>query len=453
MSQSASAALDHIFHARSVAVVGASSNPTKFGYMTLETLVRAGYDGAIYPVNPSVERHHGLRVYPSVADIPGEIDLAVVIVAAPDVPGILREAAAKGAKGAVILSAGFRESGFPEREAELAAASRETGLRFLGPNIQGINYVPNRLCAMFFPVITKQGPIAVISQSGTVTAALSEWAEDEGLGISAAVNLGNQVDMCEADVLDYFAQDDCTQAIALYLEGIKDGARFLDAARRVTPVKPIVVLKAGRSETGRRSAASHTGSLAGNDGVFSGACRQFGLVRADDLESLYDASKALATLKPRGPRLLVVSTSGGGNTLAVDEAERRGLALPPLPAPYAAKVRELKLPANASVANPLDLAGINASHFEQAIRQADENDVADVYLIVFGDPVQGSTDAVRRMSASIRGSLAVAYFGGGSIEKASRVEIQSAGVPVFPTPERAIRGIAAAVWASQHQRE
>jgi len=455
MEQNANAlrALKGIFEARSVAVVGASSNPTKMGYATLKTIVDGGYDGKLYPVNLRADQVQGLRAYPSVNDVPGELDLVVIIVPAPFVMDVLRQSAAKGVKGALVLSAGFRESGFAEREAELASVARELGIRFLGPNIQGITYMPNKLCAVFWPVTRVSGPVTVISQSGSVTAALTEWAEDDALGVTAAVNLGNKVDICETDLLEYFGQDEHTRVIALYLEGVKDGRRFLDTVKRVVQTKPVAVLKSGRSATGRRSVASHTGALAGNDGVFTGLCRQFGLVRTDELESLYDASKALSTMRrPRGNRLLVVSTSGGGKTLAVDEAEKHGLVMPPLPPAYVEKLGTIGLPLNAGIANPLDLASMDAEHFLQAVLMADEFDVADTIVISFGDPVVGSTEAVKQAASTISASLAVTYFGGGELEKVSGIEIQTLGVPVFPAPERASRGIAAAVWDAEYRR-
>jgi acyl-CoA synthetase (NDP forming) len=452
-SENAVEALQGMFNARSVALVGASSTPGKFGYHTLETLINGGYKGQIYPINPKADRIKGLKVYPSITDIPGAVELAVVVVPAPFVPGVLREAAAKGVSGAAVLSAGFRESGFPDREAEIAAISKELGLRFLGPNIQGFTYVPNKLCATFFPVITKVGPMAVIGQSGSVTAALAEWADHEGLGITGAINLGNQTDLCESDVLEFFGQDEHTRAIALYVEGVKDGRRFLDVASRIAQTKPIAVLKSGRSEVGRRSAASHTGSLGGSDEVFSAACQQHGIVRANDLETLYDAAKALATLgEPRGNRVLVISTSGGGNTLAADEAEKHGLVVPPLPEALKERLDQIGLPPNATVSNPLDLAMIEPEPFKQAITIADQFDIADIYLIVFGDPVEGGAEAVKHLAAHVNGCVAVAYFGGGATESASRVEIQEAGIPVFAAPERAARGIGAAVWATKYRR-
>ena len=444
-------ALSQILNARSVAVVGASNNPGKWGYALLDTIRRSGYDGELYPINPKQNLVQGIPAYPSISNVPGPVELAVIVIPAPHVPGVLEEAAASGVKVAAILSAGFRESGRPDREAELEQVARECGLRILGPNIQGFSYLPNRLCAMFWPAMTTQGPLAVIAQSGSVTAALAEWAAEEGVGISAAVNLGNQVDLCESDLLEFFAQDAHTQAVALHVEAVKDGRRFLDVARHVAPTKPVAVLKSGRTEGGRRSAVSHTGSLAGHDEVFGAACRQSGLVRTDDLQELYDAAKALATMRePQGNRLLVVSTSGGGATLAADEAERRGLALPPLPAPLIEELQRLDPPPNASLSNPLDLPSLSASLFERTITLADRYDVADTCLISFGDPVPGSAEAVQRLAGQIGANLAVAYFGGGEVERTSRVKLHRAGIPVYPTPGRAVRAIAATVWRAQY---
>jgi acyl-CoA synthetase (NDP forming) len=443
-------ALDCLLSARSLAVVGASNDQSKLGYALLDTIRRSGYEGGLYPVNRRAEQVQGIPAYPSVSAVPHPIEAAVILVPATYVAGVIREASAKGVRAAAILSAGFRESGRPDLEAELGSVARGCGVRLLGPNIQGFSYLPNRLCAMFWPAMTTPGPLAVIGQSGSVTAALAEWAADEGLGISAAVNLGNQVDLCESDVLEFLAQDDHTRAIALHLEAVKDGRRFLEVAERVARAKPVAVLKTGRSSAGRESAASHTGSLSGRDEVFEGACRQVGLVRVDDLQGLYDTAKGLATMRqPRGNRLFVVSTSGGGGTLIADEAERRGLVLPPLPQALVEELSQIDPPPNASLGNPLDLPSFSAAMFEGAVSLACRHDVADVYLISFGDPVPGSAVAVQRLSGKIDASLGVAYFGGGEVERASRVDLHRAGIPVWPTPEQAVRAVAAAVWRTK----
>ena len=434
------------FYSRSLALVGASDDPRKYGYMTLRSILEAGYTGQVYPINPKGGELMGLKVYPSLKEIPGTLDLAVIVVPAQFVPEVLREAAAKGAKGAIILSGGFREAGRPDLEEQVTVIGRELGLRIMGPNIQGINYLPNKLCAMFFPVITRRGPLAIVSQSGTITAALAEWSADDGLGISAAVNLGNQADLCESDYIEFFAEDDSTQAIVLYLEGIKDGDRFLEVIQRVSRRKPMAILKGGRTIMGQKSAASHTGSLAGRYEVFHAACRQCGVYAAGDLQDLFDAGKALATLRPpRGNRVMMITTSGGAGVLASDEVDAEGLVFPPLPAGLLETLKANHMPPLAVFSNPLDLVSIQAEYFERAVLAADRQDMADVFLLGFGDPVSGGVEMVKRLSSQIRGVLVVAYLGGGTEEKIGRVSLHESGIPVFPTPERAVRAISAAV--------
>ncbi len=446
-------AIHAAFNAKSVALVGVSSDPHKFGYMALNTILGGGYEGDIYPVSPRGGELMGLKVYTSVREIPGKIELAVVVVSAESVPGVLLEAADKGAGAAAILSAGFREAGRSDLEERIAAISRERDIRLMGPNIQGINYLPNKLCAMFFPVIKTKGPLAIISQSGSVTAALSEWAADEGLGISAAVNLGNQVDLCESDYLEFFAQDEDTKAVMMYLEGVKDGRRFLEVLEKVSPGKPIAICKAGRTAAGQKSAVSHTGSLAGSHHVFKAACRQFGVVIAESVESLYDCAKGLATLKrPTGHRVLTISTSGGAATLACDEAETQGLSVPHLPAAMVDELKKLNLPSLASLSNPVDLISLDPEHFKQVALLADKLDAADVLLISFADPVPGAPEALNHLTANVGVSVAVSYMGGGEAEKAGRVEMQRRGIAVYPSPERAMKSIAAAVWEASYHR-
>jgi acyl-CoA synthetase (NDP forming) len=442
--------LDRIFNADSIAVIGASNDPGKWGYRLLDAMKRGGYEGDLYPINPKADEVLGLPAYPSVSAVPGVVDLAVVAIPATYVAAVLREAAEKGVGGAVVVTGGFREAGRADLEDELRSIVEETGLRILGPNIQGIIRTSNRLCAMPWPFITEQGPLAVISQSGTVTAAISEWAAQEGLGISAAVNLGNQVDLCESDLIEFFAGDPHTKAIALYLEGVKDGRRFLDVVKGAVKEKPVAVLKSGRTRGGQKAVASHTGSLGGSDAVFSAACRQFGVIRADDVESLYAVAKGMSTLgTPQGNRVFAISTSGGSGALFVDEAEEHDLVFPPLPAELLERLGDLDLPAFATLSNPLDLADTAARNFLEAVAVVDEYDLADVYLLIYGDPVPGGLEVAEELAGRVSGKLAVCYYGGGETEIEDRVKLQRAGIPAFRTPESAARGIGAAVWAAR----
>jgi acyl-CoA synthetase (NDP forming) len=447
-------AIDRIFKAQSVAVVGASSDPSKFGYMTLDSIIRGGYEGRIYPINTKGGNLFGLKVYKSISEVPEPPGLAVIVVPAKFVPEVLREASEKGTQGAVILSAGFREAGRLDLEQEIASISHQSGLRFVGPNVQGINYLPNKLCAMFFPVITKRGPLSVITQSGSATAALSEWAANEGLGICAAINLGNQTDLCESDYLRFFAADENTKAIALYIEGLKDGLRFLDAISSAGSKKPIVILKGGRTKAGQKAASSHTGSLAGSYQVFLAACRQYGVITVDNLEHLYDCAKCLATMRePKGNRVLSISTSGGMGTLAVDEAEAQGLFMPPLPDDFIAALSSLEITPLANMGNPLDMGVITAKDFKKIIMLASQYDVADIILINLGDPVPGIPEIARDLIENTKVSIAVSYLGGGDREKVDRVRMLEMGIPVFNTPDRAIRGIGATVRRTGYHQE
>ena len=445
-----SPSLDMIFKAQSVAVIGASPNPAKLGFMTLESIVKAGFEGRIFPVNPKGGEILGLKAYTSLLEIPESVDLAVIIVPARFVADVLRMAVKKGVPGAVILTAGFKEAGRIDLEDEITTIAKSGGLRFVGPNVQGINYLPNKLCAMFFPVITMPGPLAVITQSGSATAALSEWAVDDGLGICAAVNLGNQADICEADYLNYFGQDESVGAIAMYIEGLENGRRFLDTVNKVSAVKPIMVLKSGKTEIAKEAAASHTGTLAGSHRVFNAALQQVGGLIADNLTDLYDRAKGTALIKsPKGGRILSIATSGGMGALAADAAASENLTFPALPKQYIETMKNENVSPLAHLANPLDLGYVNIAAFEKAASIADDYDIADIILLNFGDPMPDAVDVIIDLAARLKSLVVVSYCGGGPEERNDRTRLNRNGIPVFHSPERAIRGIGAAVGYAQ----
>ena len=443
--------MDSFFNARTVAVVGASMNPEKLGHVILANILFGGYTGRVYPISPKEKEILGSAVLSSIDEIPEKLDLVVIVVPAALVPGVLRQAAAKGAEAAIIISGGFREAGRIDLEKELLDISVETGIRMIGPNCQGINYIPNKLCASW-PLITLEGSMAVISQSGTVAATIAGWAEEEGWGISTAVSLGNQIDVNETDLINALAGDDTIKSIALYLEGAKDGRKFLAASENLIANKPLIVLKSGRTAGGQRAAASHTKSLAGRDEIFDAACRQTGVVRANDIESLYDMSKALASLQVSGGnRLMVITSSGGSGILAVDNAEKHGLSVPPLPEAVVAELRQAEIPANATLANPLDLTVATAQEFKNALKVLMQEDLADLYLLIFGDPIPGAAGTAAWLRDQIGSRVAVAYLGGGLVEKEERVILHQAGIPVFPTPERAVVALGSVAWLQKYK--
>lgn len=435
--------LSKIFNAKTVAVIGASNNPDKTGYTVLKNLKDAGFAGRIYPVNPKSETILGLKCYRSLADIPEDLDLAVVIVPAPAVPGVLREAADKNVKGAVIISGGFREIGNVELEAEMMRAADENGIAVIGPNCQGVNYTPNKLCASW-PLMTKRGPVAVIAQSGTIGAAIGGWAEKEELGFTSIVALGNKSGVNEIDLLEYFATDEATKVISLNIEGVKDGRRFIEASRFALKKKPVIVLKPGRTKKGSEAAASHTKSIAGNDKIFDAVCRQIGLIRAEGLEEFYDYSKILGLLKkPAGNRLMILTSSGGSGILAADTAEEIGLELCRLSDCVSTRLKQT-LPAQCVVSNPLDLTGdATAERYKLAMESVLIENDADCYLLIFGDPIVHASEVADMIRGKTDKPVAAAFLGGGEVEEKESLIMHQNGIPVFPTPERAVKAIGA----------
>jgi acetyltransferase len=427
--------LDAIFRPQSVAVVGASNAPEKYGYIILKNILDAGFAGSVYPVNPKATEILGRPCTRSVAELPRGVDLAVIIIPAKAVTQAVADCGQRGIQAAIIISGGFAESGEEGAALQRAVveAARPFGLRVVGPNCQGVNNPHHGLCASW-PLLTLKGDIAVISQSGTVGAALMDWASQEQLGCSTFVSLGNRSDVDETDLIDYLAQDSHTRAIAAYLEGVKDLARFREAVSRCG--KPIVILKSGRTVEGRRAAESHTRSLAGRDELYTALFRQLRIHRADTLEDLYDAAKALAYLpRPHGRRIVTITSSGGSGILATDWAEWSGLTIAPLPVPVADSLRGV-LPPHCIVANPLDLTGdANAVLYRQVADATAPH--FDYQIIIFGDPILQASDAVTPGSPQL-----VIFLGGADVERQERTRMHQKKMPVFPTPERGIRALA-----------
>lgn len=429
--------LEPIFKPKSVAVIGASTAPGKLGHDILANLKNGGFAGPLYPVNPKAEEILGLKVYKSITETPAAPDLAVVVIPARLVPGTLEQAAAKGVKAAVVITGGFAEAGAEgERlQDELAQVVRKTGIRVIGPNCQGVNLPHHQMCASW-PLITTKGKIAFASQSGTVGAAFLDLAAAEKLGVSAFISLGNRVDVDEAEVISYFNADPHTQVIALYLEGVKRPTYFLDALTEAE--KPVVILKAGRTSRGSRAAESHTKSLAGTDAIYDALFEKYKVYRADNLEELFDFAKALAYLpRPRGPRLMITTSSGGAAILAIDEAEKNGLETPE-PSPSLTKSLRQMVPAHCPVGNPVDLTGdvmADASLYKKVMDEARRE--FDTQVVIFGDPIPGACQQVTPGASEL-----VIFLGGAEVEREEREKLYDAGIPVFPTPERGVKALA-----------
>jgi acetate---CoA ligase (ADP-forming) len=426
--------LQPLFRPDRVAVIGASAKPEKMGFQIFRNIVEAGFGGQIIPVNPKGETILGIPSVKSVDAMPSGTDLAVVIIPAASVPATILQLGKRKVRAAIVITGGFAEAGAEgaRLQEELARNASQCGIRVVGPNCQGVNYPHHGLCASW-PLITRRGAMAIASQSGTVGAALADWASEEKLGFSAFVSMGNRVDVDEADLIAFFASDPNTKVITLYIEGVKDAGKFLAAVKKCQ--KPIVILKAGRTEQGRKAAESHTRSLAGKDEIYDAVFRQFGIHRANSLEELYDFSKALAYVRPpAGPRMLIVTSSGGSAIIATDVAEENGFRVSPLPHFLASRLREI-LPSHCIVGNPLDLTGdTDAERYRQVL--AASRDHYDVVTTIFGDPITGASQIMERGRSDL-----VVYLGGADVERSERLLLHDKGIAVFPTPERGVKAL------------
>ncbi|HOD36759.1 MAG TPA: acetate--CoA ligase family protein [Syntrophales bacterium] len=428
--------LDAIFKPKSVALIGASNTPGKLGYDVLYNLINAGLEGPIYPINPKADEILGLKVYKDIGSTPTPADLAVFLIPSRMVAGAIEECGKAGVKAAVVVTGGFAEAGEEgeKLQAELAAKALQYGVRVIGPNCQGVNSPYSNLCASW-PLITTRGKIAFISQSGTVGAALIDWASVEHLGFSAFVSLGNRADVDESDCIRYFNEDPNTGVISLYVEGVKRPYLFMESLAKAT--KPVVILKAGRTARGKVAAESHTKSLAGSDAIYNAIFRKYRIYRADNLEELYDFSKALAYMeKPKGRRLLHISSSGGAAILAIDEAEKYGLESPAPSAVLKEKLRAF-LPPHCGVSNPIDLTGdaiTDPTLYSRSIEAAKSD--YDTAVVIFGDPIHGASDIVTG-----KGEVVV-FCGGADVEREEAALMHKKGIPVFSTPERGVRALA-----------
>lgn len=412
----------------------------------MKNIIDRGFKGKIYPINPKSSEILGLRCYPSLLEIPvDEIDLIVIVVPARFVPVILEEAAQKRVSGAVIISGGFREAGNDDLEASVVETAKKHGIRFIGPNCQGITYTPNNLCAAW-PLMKSKGNMAIISQSGTVGAAFAGWAEEDNLGLSSFISLGNKSDIDEIDLIKYFSLDNSTNVIGIYLEGVKDGQTFMEVSRNVVSKKPIVVIRPGRTKKGSIAAQSHTKSIAGDYKIFDAACKQVGIIKADTVYELYDFSKILSLCKvPKGNRCLIITSSGGSGILATDIAERNGVDIVNLKEKTKSALSNM-LPPYCIIGNPLDLTGdTNAERYYEVVKRLKTIDYIDVILLIFGDPISNTADFAKRIKNEIPQEIVACYIGGGDIQDEEVLNLHEAGIPVFPTPERAMRAISALI--------
>lgn len=437
--------LDVFFQPKTVAVIGATQSAGHVGRSIFWNMISSPFGGTVYPVNPKRTAVLGVKTYPSVLMLPEPIDLAIIVVRAELVPDVIAECAQAGVAGAIIISAGFREAGAHgvDLEQKVLELARHHGIRIIGPNCLGIMRPVIGLNATFAPGIAQKGTIALLSQSGAICTALLDWSLQQKLGFSAMVSVGSMVDIGWGTLIDYFGNDPHTRSIVIYMESVGDARSFLSAAREVSLSKPILVIKAGRTELAAKAATSHTGSLAGSDAAVDAAFRRVGIVRIDDLEDVFNATEILAHQPgPQGPRLTIVTNAGGPGVLAVDTLSALGVSPAPL-APETVNALSEVLPAHWSHANPIDIIGdAGADRYENAVKLAVADPNTDgVLVIMTPQAISNPTDIARKLApfGKLDGKPILASWMGG--EKAAQGEaiLNEAGIPTFSFPGAAVR--------------
>lgn len=437
--------LEEFFDPKSVAVVGASSSPGKLGYAVLDNLVNGGYAevGKIYPINPKADEILGQKVYPSVLDVPGEIDLAVMVIPYELVPAMLEDCGKKNIPAVVIISAGFREAGMEglERELELVEIAKKYNIRLIGPNCLGIIDTFTPLNASFSAGTPPKGPMAFMSQSGALGTAILDWAQAGRLGLAKFVSLGNKADVSEIDLLEAWADDKDTNVILMYTEGLPNGQEFIKVAREVTKTKPVVAIKSGVTKAGSRAVSSHTGSLAGSEQAYQAAFHQAGVLRANDMASMFDMALALGyqpLLKNDG--IAIITNAGGPGILATDALERSGMSLASLEN-GSIQALEQYLPDAASAANPVDVLGdAKADRYRFALDIVAKDPNVDGIMVVLTPQamteIEDTARAVGELSQKIDKPVLACFMGEAKVEPGIKL-LREYDVPNFSFPERA----------------
>lgn len=437
--------LTEFFNPNSVAVIGASTDPRKLGYSVLENLIEGGYaaQGEIYPINLTATEILGVPAFPTVQDVPGPIDLAVIVIPYPYVPDALRTCGEKGIPAVIVISAGFREAGREglERELELIEIARQDGIRLIGPNCLGVIDTYTPLNASFSAGTPPKGPMAFMSQSGALGTAVLDISLAGRLGLSKFVSLGNKADVDEIDLLNAWSDDPHTQVIMIYSEGMANGQEFIKTARQVTAIKPVVAIKSGVTQSGSRAVSSHTGSLAGSEQAYHAAFHQAGVLRAQSMQSLFDIALALG-YQPllQGDRIAIITNAGGPGILATDALERSGLSMARFENETISSLGQF-LPDAASAANPVDVLGdARADRYQFALEIVVADPNVDGLLVVLTPQamteIDATAEAVGRFSKSIDKPIITSFMGEAQVESGIDL-LGTFGVPNYPFPERA----------------
>ena len=443
---------DYFFKPKGIAVIGASNDPLKLGYEVFKNLKKYK-DGRVYPVNVKDEEVQGVKAYKNVKDIPDEVDLAVVVVPKRFVRGTVIDCGEKGVRGTIIITAGFGEVGEEgkKEERELVEIAREYGMRIVGPNCVGVMNTKDNMNATFV-MDAKRGSIAFISQSGALGAGIIYKTVKEGIGFSKFVSIGNMADVDFSEFMEYLADTEEDKAIALYIEGLKDGRKFMDIAKRVTKKKPVIVLKAGKSESGARAASSHTGSLAGSWRIYEAAFKQSGVIVADTIDDMLSMARAFTQPLPKGDRVAVMTNAGGPGVLTADAIDRLGLKLADLQRGTIEELRSF-LPPMAAVKNPVDMiASARGEDYYRTARLLLEDPNVDILISIcvvptFAGmtPTEHAEGVIRAMKEVNNGKPVLGLFMAGYVSEKAKELLEENGIPSYERPEDVAAGAYALV--------
>lgn len=440
--------LSTFFEPRSIALIGATEQPGSVGRTLLWNLISYPSGGTIFPVNPKHANILGIKAYPHLSSLPEPVDLAIIATPAPTVPGVIAECVEAGVKGAVILSAGFKETGAEgaQLEQEILAQARRGSLRIIGPNCLGVMSPVTGLNATFAGAMARPGSVGFLSQSGALCTAVLDWSLTANVGFSAFVSVGSMLDVGWGDLIDYLGDNPSTSSIVMYLETIGDARAFLSAAREVTRRKPIIILKAGRTQAADRAATSHTGALTGSYDVFDAACRRCGILVVERIDELFSMAEVLAKQpRPQGPRLAIVTNAGGPGVLATDALIHTGCQLAEL-APHTRAALDQVLPASWSHDNPVDILGdANPERYAQTLELVARDPNNDGLLVILTP--QAMTDPTLVAEQLKRGAtgrskpILASWMGGANVEGGKHI-LNQAGIPTFSYPDMAVRAFA-----------
>jgi acetyl coenzyme A synthetase (ADP forming)-like protein len=443
--------LDNFFKPKSIAVVGASADSRKIGHAALKNIVISNYQCKIYPINLKEKEILGYKCYKKIGDVPGDIDVVVISVPAQIVPKILKECKQKKVKFVIIISSGFSEAGNEGLEEELREIIKGSKMRVLGPNVMGYKNASDELDVSFVFGNPRKGNVALISQSGALGIGMIYLANNEFMGVSKIIGVGNKLDLDDDDLIDYFAEDPETKVVGLYIESVTDGRAFMNSIKACN--KPVLVVKAGRSQAGARATASHTGSMAGSDKIYSAAIKQAGGIRCRDVVELFDMARALAGQPPaNGNRIGIITNGGGLGILLTDACEANGLVVPKL-SPKTFKRIDKELPDIVKPNNPVDLVGdAGFERYEACTRILLEDPNIDGLIVA---SVHGGYARPKEYTAAILKMVRkqriheefkkpiIATWVGGKEFGDMVLELKTAGIPIYPSSWRTARSMLA----------